>query len=132
MTNKIESLSNFYLIELRNEAIASIFKNSYNLNFFAIASDDFKSDIEVINASDFAIEEIINKIDCDKITKNIEFNPLFFPHLPDEFKMVEDDEGNVDNIHPYTAKRTIISLFEQPIITARSITSNNQNINQIQ
>lgn len=123
MSDKLLELSNFYLIELKNEALSCIFKNSYNLSFFVVASDDFKNDIEAINASDKIVETITNQIGNHTVAKS-EFNPNLFPHIGEDWQMAKNENDEViDNVHPLTAKRTTVTLFNQPIILARTIAS---------
>ena len=79
-------LNNFYLIEIRNDALSALFRKSYGLAFFAVVSDEFNNEIEAINSADESIKKILSDI---KTPVNIEqkFNPIAFPTLKLEFQL---------------------------------------------
>ena len=111
---------NFYLVELKNEALTSIFDKDYNLRFFLAASNELSSDIDAICKTESVIDKVKKVIGSNPIIIE-RFNPAHFPMLKPELLMEVDDEGNVQDIHPNVAKVTLVTLHDHSVIQARAI-----------
>jgi hypothetical protein len=116
-------LNNFYLIEIRNDALSALFRKSYGLAFFAVVSDEFSNEIEAINSADESIKKILSDI---KTPVNIEqkFNPIAFPTLKLEFQLPKIADGIYDNVHPNTIVRTIAKINDSTLISSRVVSTN--------
>jgi hypothetical protein len=111
---------NFYVVELKNEALFSIFNEDYNIRFFLAASNELSNDIEAICKT----EEVVNKVKTivgQTPTMVEKFNPAHFPTLNSELLMETDDNGMIHDIHPHVAKVTLVTLHDDSIIQARAI-----------
>lgn len=112
--------TNFYLIELKNQGLLSIFSKDYNLRFFLTASTEFSNDIEVINETKKVIDNVKKTLSPGTITIE-KFNPNYFPTLKDPLLMDLGPDGQVLDIHPNVAKVTLVTLNDQSVIQARSV-----------
>lgn len=115
--------NNFYLIEVKNDALSALFKNNYGLSFFAVASDEFATEIEAINAADNAVSKMLSDI---KTTVSVEqkFSPIAFPTLDKKFQLDEIVEGIYDNVHPNTIVKTTAKINDSLLIASRVISNN--------
>jgi len=112
---------NFYLIELKNEGLSSIFSTDHNLRFFLAASNEFGSDIESIVATENVVKQVKNSVGPGSITIE-KYNPTHFPIIKGEEMLMElGPDGVIQDIHPNVAKITLVTLHEQSVLQARSI-----------
>jgi hypothetical protein len=112
---------NFYLIELKNEGLSSIFSTDHNLRFFLAASNEFDSDIESIVATENVVKRVKEVVGPGLLTVE-KYNPLHFPIITSEEMLMEvGPDGLIQDIHPNVAKVTLITLHEQSVLQARSI-----------
>lgn len=118
---------NFYLIELQNEALSSVFSNSYNLKYFVVLSNEFSDDLTTAVTCETAINEIISQISPTYIDKK--FSPIIFPTLNEDHLMQSIDDEKYkdavvyDSMHPSTIIRTIAKRNDDLLFSARVISN---------
>lgn len=111
---------NFYVIELKNQALRSIFNSDHNLRFFLAASNEFSDDIETINETDKVIKKLTSDLGLKDLLVVERFNPEHFPGLDSSFHIVVDPDEQLDTM-PNVSKTIIITKYNEPQIQARSI-----------
>lgn len=118
---------------MQNDALHAIFNEPHNLSYFVVVSNEFDNDLETINTIDricgYVMSDLRSYQQCKIISK---FNPNNFPDLPEQFLLEEDDEGFYDDVHPFTAKKTIATIGDSNLINARAISSPSTNIPNFQ
>ena len=122
---QIENINKqFYIIEIKNEALSVFLANSYNLKHMVVLSRTFDSDTTTINVTEDIVDNILGELDDESIGKTQHFNPIFFPLIKESMKLDYNDEiESYDDLHPYTAERIRAIKNDQDIVVARAIAS---------
>lgn len=121
----VKDHNNFYLIEIQNDALSSVFTRSYNLKYFVVLSSEFSDDLSAAVACESAVTEILEDVIPTEFNKK--YNPVIFPTLAEEHLMEEVDheiyEHVYDTLHPNTMIRTVAKHHDDLLLSARVISN---------
>ena len=117
-------IPSFYMIEAEGRAAESVINGPFGIKKIVIGSKDFDNDMDATAAMQQSVEFITNflKPDWSAVTEKIDYNPEFFPSLPQtelteeqKLKMVEAElqaESMQENLEDNQVAIVIAKVFD--------------------
>jgi hypothetical protein len=77
-------LKSFYIVELHDGAINTIFNGDFGISKITLGSRDFDTDLMATDAMRCVLKFVAlgARVDPETLVEKVEFNPEFFPSLP--------------------------------------------------